>query len=83
MVSVFVEDCHLAKLFQQTLRRNLLLITDVIALRRMNVCILIQIGSTDETPVYFSMLSDYTVSVKTNSVVIETLGYGQLQVTVC
>lgn len=83
MVSVFAADCHLAKLFQRTLRRNLLLITDVIALCRMNIYILIQIGSTDETPMYFSMQSNYTVSVKKYSVMNETLGYVKLQLTVC
>ena len=83
MVSVFVEDCHLAKLFQQTLRRSLLLIADVIALCRMNIYILIQIESTDETPMYYSMQSNYTVSVKKYSVVNETLGFVKLQLTVC
>ena len=80
MVSVFVEDCHLAILFQQTLTRNLLPITDVTVLHRMNIYILIPIGSTDETPMYCSMQLNYTVSVKTNCLVNETLGYVKLQV---
>jgi hypothetical protein len=80
MVSVFVEDCHLARIFQQTLRRNLLLITEVNVLHRIDIYILIPIGSTDETPMYCSMQLNYTVSVKTNCVVNETLGYVKLQI---
>jgi len=44
-----------------------LLIIDMIAFCRMNIYILIQIGSTHEAPLYFSMQSNYTVSVKTKS----------------
>jgi hypothetical protein len=67
MVSVFVKNCHLARSFKQTLRKNLLIITDVIALLIMNIYILIPIRSTDETPMCFCMQSNYTADVKAKS----------------
>jgi hypothetical protein len=48
MSSVFVEDCHLARIFQQTLKSRLLLVSDVTGLCKVNVYIVIQIGNIDE-----------------------------------
>jgi hypothetical protein len=55
----------------------------VIGLWKANNCLLSQIGNTDKTPVYFDMLSNYTIDeTGVKSILIKTSGNERMLVTV-